>query len=65
MEREKIRIQENEKEPFTVLTEIAPEKEIWNFYENIKDRNVGVSLNNFILQAKMAEGKIGGGLTHK
>ena len=59
---EKIRIQENEKEPFAVLTEIPPEKEIFDFYENIQNRNVGVSLNNFILQAKMVEGKIGGGL---
>ncbi|MCX6789595.1 MAG: hypothetical protein NTZ42_03230 [Candidatus Gribaldobacteria bacterium] len=59
---EKIRMQENEKEPFLLLTKIAPEKEVFDFYEKIKDRNVGISLNNFILQAKMAENKIGGGL---
>ncbi|MEK7173335.1 MAG: hypothetical protein AAB740_05195 [Patescibacteria group bacterium] len=61
---EKMRIQESKMKPFALLTEVAPEKEIWDFYERIKDRNVGVSLNNFILQAKMVEGKIGGGLIH-
>ena len=60
MEREKIRIQENEKEPYAVLTEIPPEKEIFDFYEKVQNRNVGIYLNNFILQAEMAENKIGG-----
>ena len=64
MEREKIRIQENEKEPYAVLTEIPPEKEIFDFYEKVQNRNVGIYLNNFILQAEMAESKIGGALIH-